>query len=114
MSFAQYIFGIGVVSMAVSSIIILMLINGFVVCEILGLESKGWPYRLGTMMPAIGALAPFIWTGGKAQFWLAVPTSVFGMTLIPIAYCTFLLVMNQKKLLGDNMPGVTSGWCGTC
>lgn len=105
--FAQYIFGIGVVSMAVSSIIILMLINGFVVCEILGLESKGWPHRLGALMPAIGALAPFIWTGGKAQFWLAVPTSVFGMTLIPIAYCTFLLVMNQKSLLGDNMP---RGW----
>ncbi len=102
--FAQYIFGIGVVSMAVSSIIILMLINGFVVCEMLGLESKGWPHRLGAMMPAVGALAPFIWTGGKAQFWLAVPTSVFGMTLIPIAYCTFLLVMNQKSLLGSNMP----------
>jgi Mn2+/Fe2+ NRAMP family transporter len=102
--FSQYIFGIGVVSMAISSIIILMLINGFVVCEMLGLESKGWAHRLGAMMPAIGALAPFIWTGGKAQFWLAVPTSVFGMTLIPIAYCTFLLVMNQRKLLGDNMP----------
>jgi hypothetical protein len=102
--FAQYVFGIGVVSMAVSSIIILMLINGFVVCEIFGLESSGWPHRVGAMMPAIGALAPFVWTGGKAQFWLAVPTSVFGMTLIPIAYCTFLLVMNQEKLLGDNMP----------
>ncbi len=102
--FAHYIFGIGVVSMAVSSIIILMLINGFVVCEMLGIESKGWPHRLGAMMPAVGALAPFIWTGGKAQFWLAVPTSVFGMTLIPIAYCTFLLVMNQKTLLGPHMP----------
>ncbi len=102
--FAHYVFGIGVVGMAVSSIIILMLINGFVVCEMLGLPSQGWPYRLGAMMPAVGALAPFIWTGGKTQFWLAVPTSVFGMTLLPIAYCTFLLVMNNKRLLGDNMP----------
>lgn len=102
--FAQYLFGIGVVGMAISSIIILMLINGFVVCEILGYESKGWPHRIGAMMPAVGALAPFIWTGGKAQFWLAVPTSVFGMTLIPIAYCTFLLLINQRKLLGDAMP----------
>ncbi len=102
--FAQYIFGIGVVCMAVSSIIIMMLTSGFVVCEIFGLESKGVPYRLGTMLPAIAVFAPFIWTGGKAQFWLAVPTSIFGMTLIPIAYCTFLLVMNQEKLLGKNMP----------
>ncbi len=102
--FAQYLFGIGVVGMAISSIIILMLINGFVVCEILGYASRGWPHRIGSLMPAIGALAPFIWTGGKAQFWLAVPTSVFGMTLIPIAYCTFLLLINQRKLLGDAMP----------
>jgi Mn2+/Fe2+ NRAMP family transporter len=122
--FAHYVFGIGVVGMAISSIIILMLINGFVVCEMLGFALGGWPHRLGTLMPAIGALAPFIWTGGKAQFWLAVPTSVFGMTLIPIAYLTFLLLMNQRKLLGENLPrggkrivwnvlmAVACGWTG--
>ncbi|MFC1782437.1 divalent metal cation transporter [Planctomycetota bacterium] len=102
--FSQYVFGIGVVGMAISSIIILMLINGFVVCEMLGLETKGWPYRLGFLAPCLGIIGPFIWTGGKAQFWLAVPTSVFGMTLLPIAYFTFFLLMNQKSLLGDNMP----------
>ena len=102
-AFAQYVFGIGVLGMALSSIIILMLINGFVLCEMLGVEPTGWPHRLGCLMPGVGALAPFIWTG-KAQFWLAVPTSVFGMMLIPIAYCTFLFVMNQRKVLGKDMP----------
>ena len=102
--FAQYIFGIGVVAMAISSVIILMLINGFVICEIFGLPQGGWPHRIGSLMPAVGALAPFIWTGGRAQMWLAVPTSVFGMALIPIAYCTFFLLMNQRELLGDRMP----------
>lgn len=102
---AHYVFGIGVVGMVISSIIILMLINGFVVCEMLGLASKGWPYRLGCLAPpCIGMLGPFIWTGGKAQFWLAVPASIFGMTLLPIAYFTFFFLMNQKGLLGDNMP----------
>ncbi len=101
---AHYVFGIGVVGMAISTIIILMLINGFVVCEMLGIESKGWPYRLGCLAPCIGMLGPFIWTGGKAQFWLAVPASIFGMTLLPIAYFTFFFLMNQKRLLGDNMP----------
>ena len=100
--FAQYLFGIGVIGMAISSIIILMLINGFVVCEILGLESGGWAHRLGCMMPAVGVLGPFFWK--QAAPWLAVPTSVFGMVLIPIAYFTFFLLMNQKALLGDNMP----------
>ena len=99
---AQYVFGIGVIGMAVSSIIILMLINGFVICEIFGLEPGGWPHRLGTLMPAVGALGPFFWK--QAAPWLAMPTSVFGMMLIPIAYFTFFLLMNQKSLLGDNMP----------
>ena len=53
-------------------------------------------------MPAIGLLGPFIWK--DAAPYLAVPTSVFGFILIPIAYITFALVMNQKKLLGDDMP----------
>jgi len=103
-AFSHYIFGIGVVGMAVSSIIVLMLINGFVVCEMLNTESKGWPYRIGCLGPCIGVLGPFIWTGGKAQFWLAVPTSMFAMVLLPIAYFTFYLLMNQKTLLGDKMP----------
>jgi len=100
--FAHYVFGIGVVGMAVSSIIILMLINGFVMCEMLGLESGGWPHRLGSLLPAVGALGPFFWK--QAAAWLAMPTSVFGMALIPIAYITFFFMMNQKTLLGDSIP----------
>ena len=100
--FAQYVFGIGVVGMAISSVIILMLINGFVVCEMLGLESGGWPHRLASLMPAVGALGPFFWK--QAAPWLAVPTSKFGMVLIPIAYLTFFLFMNQKSVLGDDLP----------
>lgn len=101
---AHYIFGIGVVGMAMSSAIILMLINGFVICEMLGIPSKGWPYRLGCLMPCVGVLGPFVWTGGKAQFWLMVPTSMFAMVVLPIAYFTFYLLMNQKSLLGEDMP----------
>src|SRR5690606_8285586 len=52
---------------------------------------------------ASGMLGPFIFSG-KAAFWLAVPTSVFGMVLLPVAYLTFFLLMNQKKLLGKSMP----------
>lgn len=102
--FAQYVFGLGVVGMAISTIIILMLINGFVFCEMIRVPSRGTPYRIGSMMALVGVLGPFIWTGGKAQFWLAVPTSVFGMALLPIAYFTFYMLMNQKTLLGSNMP----------
>ncbi len=79
-----------------------MLISGFTVCEILGLPSEGWPHRLGSLLPAVGVLGPFYWT--KAAFWLAVPTSVFGMVLLPIAYGTFFLMMNNRSILGANLP----------
>jgi hypothetical protein len=96
---AHYVFGLGVLGMAVSSIIMLMLISGFTVCEMLGLPQGGWPHRLACLIPSVGVLGPFIWSG-KAQFWLAVPTSVFAMTLLPIAYFTFFLMMNNRTLMG--------------
>lgn len=100
---ANYVFGLGVVGMAISSIIVLMLINGFVLCEMVGTESQGLLYRFGAILPAaVGLLGPFVWSGAAA--WLAVPTSVFGMVLIPIAYFTFFLLMNQKSLLGESRP----------
>jgi Mn2+/Fe2+ NRAMP family transporter len=103
-TFSHVIFGIGVLGMAISTIIILMLINGFVVCEMLGLPSHGTPHRIGCFLAGItGATGPFLWAG-KAKFWLAVPTSVFGMILLPIAYWTFFAIMNNKRLLGDAMP----------
>ncbi len=101
--FAQYIFGFGVLAMAISSIIILMLINGFVVCEMFGWEAHGSKYRIACILPGItGALGPFFWT--QASFWLAVPTSMIAMVVLPVAYFTFFMLMNQKKLMGDNMP----------
>ena len=100
--FADVIFGIGVLGMALSTITLLMLISGLVVCEVLGLPPTGKAFRLGTLAAATGVLGPFLWS--KAAFWLAVPTSVFGFMLLPIAYLTFLLLMNQKSLLGDERP----------
>ncbi|HUT22817.1 MAG TPA: divalent metal cation transporter [Sumerlaeia bacterium] len=101
--FSQYVFGIGVVCMALSSVIILMLISGFVICEMLDIPPEGKAHRWACMLPAVGVLGPFIWTG-KAQFWLAVPTSIFCMVLAPIAYWTFFFMMNSRNLLGDALP----------
>jgi len=102
--FSHYVFGIGVIGMAVSSIIILMLISGFVVCEMIGVPPRGNAHRLACLLPCVGVLGPFIWTGGKAQFWLAMPTSVFCGALIPIAYWSFFCMMNSRSLLGESMP----------
>jgi len=99
-TFSHYIFGFGVLGMALSTIIILMLISGFTICEVFGLPQGGWPHRIGCLLPSIGVAGPFIWSG-KTQFWLAVPTSIFGMALLPIAYLSFFLLMNNKKVMGN-------------
>lgn len=99
---SQYVFGIGIFGMALGAITMLMLINGLCVCEMLNVPMKGWPQRIGSLMVAVGAIMPFIWK--HAFLWLAIPTSVFNMTLLPIAYFTFYLLMNQRSLLGDELP----------
>ena len=103
---SQTIFGIGVVGMAISTIIILMLINGFCMTEALGAEMGGPIHKVGSVLPGItGALGfLFLWGNADAKFLLAVPTSVFGMVLLPIAYFTFFCMINSKELLGDALP----------
>lgn len=100
---ANIVFGFGVLAMALSTITILMLISGFTFCEVFGFPQTGMYHRIGCLLPAIGVLGPFVWSG-KVAFWLAVPTSVFGMALLPIAYFTFFLLMNNRAVLGDDLP----------
>ena len=59
-------------------------------------------HRIGSFLPAVGVLGPFIW--GKAAPALAVPTSVIGGAMLPIAYLSFLLLMNSRRTLGQSMP----------
>lgn len=100
----RIIFGIGVLGMAISTIIILMLINGFCLCEALGRPGDKKIHFLGSLIPGIlGVCFPLIWTA-ESKAALAVPTSVIGSSLLPIAYFIFLLMMNSKQLLGDAMP----------
>ena len=99
---AQYVFGLGVMGMAMSAATMLMTINGLCLCELLGKPPSGWFQRYGSLMVSVGALGPFFWT--DAAPYLAIPTSVFAMVLLPIAYFAFFLLMNQKSFMGANMP----------
>ena len=99
---AQYVFGLGVMGMAMSAATMLMTINGLCFCELLGRAPRGWTQRIGSLMVSVGALGPFFWN--DAAPYLAIPTSVFAMVLLPIAYFAFFLLMNQKSFLGENMP----------
>lgn len=102
---AQKVFGLGVLGMAVSTIIILMLMNGFAFCEIFNKPGHRGIHMLGCFVSGAGGfMGPFLWGNADAKAALAIPTSVIGGSLIPIAYFTFLLMMNSKSLLGDSMP----------
>ncbi len=110
--FSHYVFGLGVLGMAMGAATMLMLINGLCFCELLNLPARGWPQRAGSLMVCVGILGPFFWSG--AQMWLAIPTSVFAMTLLPFAYFSFFALMNQKTLLGNDMPtGLRRIWWNT-
>ena len=102
---AQTVFGIGVLGMAVSTIIILMLINGFTICEMLGKPLEGTLHRIGSVLPGLtGGIGALLLWKTSAKFYVVQPTSIFGMMLLPIAYLTFFLMMNNRALLGDNLP----------
>ncbi|MCG8584573.1 MAG: divalent metal cation transporter [Pirellulales bacterium] len=101
---ANYVFGIGVFGMGFSTIIILMLINGFVFCEAAGKPQGGSPFVAGCLIAGVtGAIWPLVWDG-PAKLWLAILASSFGMMLLPIAYITFFMMMNSKTLMGDEKP----------
>ena len=102
---AQKVFGLGVLGMAVSTIIVLMLMNGFALTEMLGKPGDRKIHLIGCAMSGLGGFAgAFLWGNPDARAALAVPTSVIGGSMIPIAYFTFLLMMNSKPLLGADMP----------
>jgi Mn2+/Fe2+ NRAMP family transporter len=101
---ASLVFGLGIFGMGFSTIIILMLINGYAFCELFGKPQGGSLHLTGCLAAGLcGAIWPLVWDG-PAKLWLAILVSAFGMMLLPIAYSTFFLMMNSKKVMGDEKP----------
>jgi hypothetical protein len=101
---ASLVFGFGIFGMGFSTIIILMLINGYAFCELFGKPQGGQLHLIGCLVAGVcGAIWPLVWDG-PAKLWLAILVSAFGMMLLPIAYTTFFMMMNSKKLMGNEKP----------
>jgi len=102
---AQLVFGLGVLGMATSTLIVLMMMNGFAFRELLFKPDSGGVYMLGALVAGIaGFCGPFVWGNADARAALAIPTSVIGGSLIPIACFAFLLLLNSKRVLGAAAP----------
>jgi len=103
-SWAQLVFGIGVLAMALSTILVHMMMNGYAIGEALGKQGDKRMFLYGAAIPALlGVFSPLIWSG-TVKTALVVPASVIATILLPIAYLTFLLLMNSKKALGEELP----------
>ena len=103
----MWVFGLGIVAMALSSITMQMLCSGFALCEMFGWEARGARYRIGLLLPAIGVLGSVFWK--DMSLWIAVPTNVVCGFLLPIAYIGFILLQRSREYLGDDRPGGTQG-----
>ncbi|MDV6029241.1 MAG: divalent metal cation transporter [Phycisphaera sp. RhM] len=103
-SLSNLVFGLGVFGMGFSTIVILMLINGYAFREMAGRPDGAAPFVVGCLVAGLsGATWWYLWDG-EAKFWLAIFASTFGMMLLPIAYVTFFLMMNNKRILGAEKP----------
>jgi Mn2+/Fe2+ NRAMP family transporter len=107
---APLIFGIGALAMAVSTILVHMMINGYAIAEAFGKIDDRRVFFVGAIMPSfIGLWSPLLWTG-TIRTSLVVPASVIATTMLPIAYLMVLLLMNSKKALGNEVPARRGLW----
>jgi len=97
-----WVFGLGIVAMALSSITMQMLCSGFALCEMIGARAEGTPYRIGMLLPAVGVLGSVFWN--DISLWLAVPTNVVCGFLLPLAYVGFIILQRKRAYLGDDVP----------
>ena len=101
---AQLIFGVGIFAMALSTMIVHMLINGFAISQAVGKPGKLIPFMIGAATPALtAALSPVLWSGASKAA-MQIPAGITATVLLPIAYLIFFLLMNSKKSLGEDMP----------
>ena len=98
----RFVFGLGVLGMALSTITLQMLVTGFAVCEVLRVEPKGRAYRLACLFPAPAFLGVILWK--SLGMWIALPAFAFGLLMLPIAYLGWFLLQNSGRFLGDDRP----------
>ncbi|MEM0965377.1 MAG: divalent metal cation transporter [Verrucomicrobiota bacterium] len=96
---ANLVFGVGILSMALSTMMVHMLMNGFAISQAVGKLGAPLPFIVGAAMPAILAIfAPLAWTGGSKTA-LLIPAAVIATVFLPIAYLAILLLINSRSVL---------------
>jgi manganese transport protein len=95
----RVIFDLGLVGMTCGAISVHMVVCGFTVCEMFGLEYTVKRYRLFTLVPVIGILGVVF--NIKSVIWFPIAASAICFTMLPIAYVIFLILNNKRSYIGD-------------
>lgn len=96
-------FDLGLVAMSCTAISVHMVVCGFTLCEMLGLEYTKNRFRLCALLPTVGIFGVV----AKLPFWFPVAASAICFTMLPIAYLSFLIMNNRRSYIGD---AVGKGW----
>lgn len=99
---ARWVFNLGILGMAVSSIILQMVCCGFVATEVLGWKFGSSKYQLACLLPAPGVLGAVLWK--NIAIWVAVPTTLLCGFLLPVAYLGFIKMQKNRAYLQDDLP----------
>lgn len=98
------LFNLGILAMPLSSITLHMLTTGFVLSEMRGRPLYGATWKVGTLLPVVGALGVAVPLRG----WLPVAASAICMIFLPIAYLGFILLfarqVRQEAAAGRKTP----------
>ncbi len=108
----RWVFNLGILGMAVSSIILQMVCCGFVATEVFGTKFGSTRYRLACLIPAPGVLGAILWT--DIALWVAVPTTLVCGFMLPVAYLGLIKMQASKTYLGEDKPPGAKGktWIG--
>ena len=104
----RLVFAVGILGMAVGSLVMHMLCCGAAAGAMFGWEPHSRRYRLALLLPTPAVLGVFLWSTMGA--YVVLPTSAICGFLLPIAYLGWLVLNNRRDYLGDDCPRGTRRW----
>ena len=98
----RLVFAVGILGMAVGSLVMHMLCCGAAAGAMFNWEPRSRNYRLALLLPTPAVLGVFLWsTMGP---YVILPTSAICGFLLPIAYIGWLFLNNSESYLGADRP----------
>ena len=107
-----WIFGLGILAMALSSITMQMLASGFAGVKLFGVRENSVGHKFFILLPAIGVFGAVVWS--DIAPWVAVPTNVICGLFLPASYLGFTLLQRRRAFLGEDTPKnpLATWWTG--